>query len=185
MELLSTYHLKRWVADNQDYFSPPFRTNKLLVHHKDFLVMILRGPNTRLDFHIEPGDEFFYQVEGDMELHLKREGERRQVVRIREGEIFVCPGGLPHSPRRFENTWGLVIERKRRGGEKEEFAWFCEKCDELVLHRTMDPADIPAQVSQVYLEFNDNGPLRTCRACGYVFPTTPMAERLGFLEGAK
>jgi len=185
MDFLSTFNLKRWVAENQSYFNPPFRTNKLLVHHKDFLVMVLRGPNTRLDFHIEPGDEFFYQVEGDMELHLKPEGERRQVVQIKEGEIFVCPGGLPHSPRRFDNTWGLVIERKRRLGEKEEFAWFCEKCDELVLSRIMDPDNIPAQVSQVYQEFNDNDQLRTCRACGYVFPTTPMAERLGFLETKK
>jgi len=185
MDFLSTFNLKRWVAENQSYFNPPFRTNKLLAHHKDFLVMVLRGPNTRLDFHIEPGDEFFYQVEGDMELHLKPEGERRQVVQIKEGEIFVCPGGLPHSPRRFDNTWGLVIERKRRLGEKEEFAWFCEKCDELVLSRIMDPDNIPAQVSQVYQEFNDNEQLRTCRACGYVFPTTPMAERLGFLETKK
>ena len=182
MDFLSTFHLKRWVAENQSYFKPPFRTNKLLVHHKDFLVMVLRGPNTRLDFHIEPGDEFFYQVEGDMELHLKPEGERRQVVMIKEGEIFVCPGGLPHSPRRFDNTWGLVIERKRRLGEKEEFAWFCEKCDELVLSRVVDPDNVPAQVSQVYQEFNDKEQLRTCRACGYVFPTTPMAERLGFLD---
>jgi 3-hydroxyanthranilate 3,4-dioxygenase len=185
MNFLSTYHLKEWVQENQSYFKPPFRTNKLLVHHKDFLVMVLRGPNTRLDFHIEPGDEFFYQVEGAMELHLKPEGEGRQVVQIKEGEIFVCPGGLPHSPRRFDNTWGLVIERKRRPGEKEEFAWFCEQCDELVLSRIMDPDNIPAQVSQVYQEFNDNQQLRTCRACGYVFPTTPMAERLGFLETKK
>ncbi|HEX6769635.1 MAG TPA: cupin domain-containing protein, partial [Candidatus Binatia bacterium] len=118
--------------------NPPFRTNQLLVHHKDFLVMILRGPNTRLDFHIEPGDEFFYQVEGEMELVLKPHGERRQSVRIKEGEIFVCPGGLPHSPRRFENTWGLVIERKRRQEEKEEFAWFCENCDDLVLSRVVN-----------------------------------------------
>ena len=185
MDFLSTYHLKRWVEDNKNYFDPPFRTNRLLVHHKDFLVMILRGPNTRLDFHIEPGDEFFYQVEGDMELHLKAPGERRQVVEIKEGEIFVCPGGLAHSPRRFENTWGLVIERKRRPGEKEEFAWFCEKCDQAVLSRVMDPDNIPAQVSQVYQEFNDNEKLRTCRGCGYVFPETPMAERLGFLETKK
>jgi len=73
--------------------------------------MMLRGPNTRLDFHIDPGDEFFYQVEGEMELVVKPEGEGRQTVRINQGEIFVCPGGVPHSPRRFENTWGLVIER--------------------------------------------------------------------------
>ena len=135
MEMLSTFHLKQWVQDNQSLFNPPFKTNQLIVHQKDFLVMILRGPNTRLDFHIEPGDEFFYQIEGDMELHLKPPGEPRQVVTIKQGEIFVCPGDLPHSPRRFENTWGLVIERKRREEEKEEFAWFCEKCDELLVSR--------------------------------------------------
>ena len=185
MDLLSTYHLKRWVDENHSYFNPPFRTNRLLIHHKDFLVMILRGPNTRLDFHIEPGDEFFYQVEGSMELHLKAPGARRQVVEIREGEIFVCPGGLPHSPRRFDNTWGLVIERKRLPEETEEFAWFCEKCDEPVLSRAMEQGNIPAQVAQVYQEFNDNDKLRTCRACGYVFPETPMAERLGFLDTKK
>ncbi|MGB7952191.1 MAG: 3-hydroxyanthranilate 3,4-dioxygenase [Candidatus Binatia bacterium] len=185
MEPLSTYHLKRWVEDNKEYFNPPFRTNRLLVHHKDFLVMILRGPNTRLDFHIEPGDEFFYQIEGDMELHLKAAGERREVVKIREGEIFVCPGGLPHSPRRFDHTWGLVIERKRQPKETEEFAWFCEKCDAPVLSRVMKQGNIPAQVAQVYQEFNDEVGLRTCRACGYVFPQTPMAERLGFLYPKK
>jgi 3-hydroxyanthranilate 3,4-dioxygenase len=182
MELLSTYHLKKWCEENEDFFKPPFRTNKLLVHHKDFLVMILRGPNTRLDFHIEPGDEFFYQVEGEMELHLKPEGTRREVVRVKEGEIFVVPGGMPHSPRRFENTWGLVIERKRRQEEKEEFAWFCEQCDEMVLSRVVNQGNIPSQVSAVYAEFNADAQVRTCRACGYVFPETPMAERLTFLD---
>ena len=88
METLSTFNLKRWVDENQHLFNPPFRTNQLIVHHKDFLVMILRGPNTRLDFHIEPGDEFFYQIEGDMELHLKPPGERREVVTIKAGRDF-------------------------------------------------------------------------------------------------
>jgi 3-hydroxyanthranilate 3,4-dioxygenase len=185
MELLSTYHLKKWVEANQSYFKPPFRTNQLLVHHKDFLVMVLRGPNTRLDFHIEPGDEFFYQIEGDMELIIKPHGQRRRTVPIKEGEIFVCPGGVPHSPRRFENTWGLVIERKRRQNETEEFAWFCEQCDELVLARTVTQGNIPAQVGAVYSEFNADPALRKCRSCGYVFPETPMAERLAFLDPKK
>lgn len=181
MELLSAYNLRRWVDENRDYFQPPFRTNKLLLQHKDFLVMILRGPNQRLDFHIEPGDEFFYQVEGDIELHLKPKAERRQVVQIREGDIFVCPGGLPHSPRRFKGTWGLVIERPRRAREAEEFAWFCETCDALVLSRIVSQGNIPAQVAAIYREFNDQERLRTCHACGYVFPPAPMAERLQFL----
>ncbi|MSP37127.1 MAG: 3-hydroxyanthranilate 3,4-dioxygenase [Deltaproteobacteria bacterium] len=185
MELLSTYHLKKWVKDNAQLFNPPIRTNHLLVHYKDFLVMILRGPNTRLDFHIQPGDEFFYQVEGEMELVVKPEGERRQSFRIQEGEIFVLPGGTPHSPRRFENTWGLVIERKRRQEEKEEFAWFCEQCDDLVLSRLVNQGDIPSQVSAVYNEFNGDVKLRTCKSCGYVFPETPMAERLTFLDPKK
>lgn len=185
MDFLSTYDLKKWVAENRSYFKPPFRTNKLLVTHKDFLVMILRGPNTRLDFHIQPGDEFFYQVEGDMELVVKPEGERRQAIKIKEGEIFVLPGGMPHSPRRFANTWGLVIERKRRQEETEEFAWFCEQCDELVLSRVVNQGNIPEQVTAVYAAFNADERLRSCRSCGYVFPETPMAERLTFLDDRK
>lgn len=185
MDLLSTYHLKRWIEENQSYFQPPFRTNRLLMNQKDFLVMILRGPNTRLDFHIDPGDEFFYQIQGDMELHVKPDNERRQVMKIKEGEIFVCPGGLPHSPRRFENTWGLVIERRRREDEREEFVWFCEQCDERVFFRVLNPQSIASQVSAVYNEFNGNEALRSCRACGYIFPKTPVAERLAFLEPEK
>ena len=182
MDFLSTYHLKRWVEENKNLFSPPYKTNRLLVHHKDFLVMILGGPNVRLDFHVDPGDEFFYQIEGDMELHLKPVGEKREIVKIRQGEIFLCPGSVPHSPRRPENSWGLVIERKRKPEENEEFVWFCEKCDDKVLSRTVIQQDVGSQVSKVYEEFNANPKHRTCTKCGYVFPQTPMAERLGFLQ---
>jgi 3-hydroxyanthranilate 3,4-dioxygenase len=181
MDFLSTVHLKRWVEENRHLFSPPYKTNRLIVHYKEFLVMILRGPNVRLDFHVEPGEEFFYQIDGDIELHVKPPGVRRQVVKIAEGEIFVCPGDLPHSPRRGENTWGLVIERKRRGDETEQFVWFCEKCDEEVISEKVVQGDIAGQVNRIYERFNADSQRRTCKSCGYVFPTTPMAERLGFL----
>lgn len=183
--LISTYHLKRWIEENKELFDPPYKTNRLIVHHQDFMVMVLRGPNARMDFHIEPGDEFFYQIQGDMELHLKPAIEPRQAVRIREGEMFLCPGGLAHSPRRGENTWGLVIERKRRPEEKEKFVWFCQKCDAEVLSREVVQGNIAAQVFEIYAAFNADERLRTCKRCGYVFPTTPMAERLGFLEAKK
>lgn len=182
MDILSTYHLKRWVEENKKLFSPPFKTNRLVMHHKDFLVMILNGPNVRLDFHVEPGDEFFYQIRGDIELHLKPAERRREVVKIREGEIFLCPGDVPHSPRRPEGSWGLVIERKRKAEENEEFVWFCEKCDQKVLSRTVVQGDIGSQVTKIYGEFNANLKLRTCAKCGYVFSQTPMAERLTFLQ---
>ena len=185
MELFSTYHLKRWVEENKELFNPPFKTNRLIAQYQDLMVMILRGPNVRLDFHIEPGDEFFYQIEGDIELHLKAPNERRQVVAIREGEIFLCPGGLAHSPRRPENTWGLVLERKRRTEENEEFVWFCERCDGKIHSQTVVQGNIAAQVARIYEAFNADPQLRTCKSCGYVLPTTPMAERLGFLEAKR
>lgn len=182
MELFSTYHLKRWVEQNKGLFEPPFKTNRVLAYHKDFIVMILRGPNVRLDFHVEPGEEFFYQVEGNIELHIKPPGEQRHVVKIREGEVYLCPGGLAHSPRRGEGTWGMVIERKRLPEEIEKFVWFCENCDEKVHSQEVVQGDIAAQVARTYGAFNSDPRLRTCTKCSYVFPQTPMAERLGFLE---
>lgn len=178
----SSIDLKRWIGDNSHLFQPPYKTNRVLAHYGEFIVMILHGPNTRLDFHFEPGDEFFYQIQGDIELHLKSDDERRQVVTIREGEIFLCPGGLAHSPRRGEGTWGLVIERKRKPDEDEAFLWFCEKCDQNVLSQTLTQDDITSQVARIYEAFNADPALRTCKSCGYVFPQTPMAERLNFLQ---
>jgi 3-hydroxyanthranilate 3,4-dioxygenase len=182
MNPFSTYHLKQWVKENEHLFSPPDKTNRLIIHHEEFLVMILRGPNVRLDFHVEPGEEFFYQIEGDIELHVKPDNQRRQILRICEGEIFVCPGNVPHSPRRGDNTWGLVIERRRKAHEEEKFVWYCEKCDGEVLSKGLVQGGIAEQVTRIYEKFNADAGSRTCNKCGYVFPIAPMAERLGFLE---
>jgi 3-hydroxyanthranilate 3,4-dioxygenase len=180
--LFSPTDLKDWIEKNRHLFRPPFKTNRVLAHYQEFIVMILSGPNARLDFHIEPGEEFFYQIHGDIDLHLKPENERRQIVRIREGEIFLCPGGLAHSPRRGEGTWGLVIERKRKPDEEEGFLWFCENCDEEVLSHRVVQSDIASQVAKLYEAFNADPKMRSCKHCGYVFPMTPMAERLSFLD---
>ena len=179
---LNATDLKRWVAENKHLFDPPYKTNRVVAHYREFIVMVLHGPNARLDFHREPGEEFFYQIHGGIELHVKPEGERRKIVSIGEGEIFLCPGGVAHSPRRGEGTWGLVIERARKADEQEEFLWFCETCDELVLKRSMSPENLSVQVKAVYEQFNADAALRTCKACGFVFPQAPVAERLSFLQ---
>lgn len=53
------YDVKRWVEENKHLYNPPYKTNRVVVDQKEFIVMIVHGPNTRLDFHIEPADEFF------------------------------------------------------------------------------------------------------------------------------
>jgi 3-hydroxyanthranilate 3,4-dioxygenase len=47
-----------------------------------------------------------------MVLPVVKDGEFIDVP-IKEGEIFLLPANMPHSPQRFENTVGLVIEQKR------------------------------------------------------------------------
>ena len=178
---VSSIDLKAWIEENTHFFDPPYKTSRVIAHHSEFFVMVLHGPNLRFDFHREAGEEFFQQIYGDIELHLKPENGRRQVVKIREGEIFLCPAGLAHSPRRGPGTWGLVIERKRKASEPDEFLWFCEACDEPVHSHTVAQENVAAQVRKLYEAFNADRVLRRCKACGYVFPVAPLAERLGFL----
>jgi 3-hydroxyanthranilate 3,4-dioxygenase len=178
---LSPVDIKAWIEENRQFFDPPYKTSRIVAHDKDFFVMVLHGPNARLDFHRETGEEFFQQIYGEIELHLKPESGRRQVVKIREGEIFLCPAGLAHSPRRGPGTWGLVIERKRKPDEPDEFLWFCENCDEQVHSQSVSQENVAAQVRRLYETFNANPAIRSCRKCGYVFPIAPLAERLGFL----
>ncbi|XP_040080638.1 3-hydroxyanthranilate 3,4-dioxygenase isoform X3 [Oryx dammah] len=113
--------VKAWVEENRGSFLPPV-CNKLL-HQKQLKIMFVGGPNTRKDYHIEEGEEVFYQLEGDMLLRVLERGKHRDVV-IRQGEIFLLPAGVPHSPQRFANTVGLVIERRRLKTELDGLRFF-------------------------------------------------------------
>jgi len=42
--------------------------------------------------------ELFYQIKGDMRLDIIEGGKLRQIP-IREGEMFLLPGRVPHSPQ--------------------------------------------------------------------------------------
>lgn len=174
--------VEHWIRDNIDRFGPTTGTQTVWAD-RELLVMIIRGPNSRLDFHRDPGDEFFYQLQGDIDLHLMPPGGKREVVAIKEGELFVCPGGTPHSPRRGPETFGLVIERRRLPGEADEFLWFCEQCDSPVHQaRAAADEDAGARSRQIQDEFNASESLRTCGKCGYRYPAAPVAPRLSFLS---
>nr|XP_011711359.1 3-hydroxyanthranilate 3,4-dioxygenase isoform X3 [Macaca nemestrina] len=127
--------VRAWVEENRGSFQPPvcnklmrwFRTSPLLCahcrHQEQLKVMFVGGPNTRKDYHIEEGEEVFYQLEGDMVLRVLEQGKHRDVV-IRQGEIFLLPARVPHSPQRFANTVGLVVERRRLETELDGLRFF-------------------------------------------------------------
>jgi len=89
-------------------------------------IMVVGGPNVRGDFHVEEGEELFLMLEGDMILRVEERGVLKDIP-IKEGEMFLLPGGIPHSPQRFAGTLGLVIERARRPGELDGLRWYTKE----------------------------------------------------------
>jgi 3-hydroxyanthranilate 3,4-dioxygenase len=131
--------------------------------------MVIRGPNARRDFHIDPSDEIFYMLKGAMTLETLEDGTRRARV-IREGEMCLVPALTPHSPHRPPDTWGLVIEIKRAPAQKESLLWLCETCDARLHEITMHVADIEKELKTAIERFDASVELRTCAKCGHVQP---------------
>lgn len=157
-------NLQKWIDDHREALKPPVGNKKVPEDHK-FMVFAVGGPNVRKDYHIDPSEEFFYQVEGDIVLKIVEDGVFRDVP-IKQGEIFLLPSYVPHSPQRPANTVGIVIEHKRPEGEDDGLRWYCEQCGE-VLHEEFFPLqDIVAQLGAAIRTFMDDEELRTCGHCG-------------------
>jgi 3-hydroxyanthranilate 3,4-dioxygenase len=165
-ELTPPFNLRHWIDENRDALKPPV-CNKQLFVGSEFIVMIVGGPNARRDFHYDVGPELFHQLEGDMVLHVI-DGGRRRSIDIREGDIFMLPPGMPHSPQRFANTVGLVVERQRRPYELDGFMWFCERCDAKLYEEYLHVGDIVRDLPPVFERFYGNDEARTCDQCGAV-----------------
>jgi 3-hydroxyanthranilate 3,4-dioxygenase len=164
----SAFNLRRWVAEHRDELKPPVG-NKMVFRDAEFLVMVVGGPNRRKDFHVEEGEEFFYQIEGDITLRVMEQGRTRDIP-IREGDVFLLPPRVPHSPQRPENTVGLVIERTRRRGELDHLMWFCESCGGTLHDAAFELEDLGRQLKPIIEGFYADEALRTCRSCGTVMP---------------
>lgn len=112
---LESINLNDWIEQNRDSLKPPVG-NKMLYGAGEFQVMIVAGPNTRRDFHCEPGEELFYQLKGDITLKLIEDGVPRDVI-IHEGDTFLLPANTIHSPRRparWAWSWSVSERRTRR-----------------------------------------------------------------------
>jgi len=166
MKLNPPLNFKNWIDQNRRLLKPPVG-NKVVYDEGDFMIMVVGGPNSRKDYHVDPVEEFFYQLEGDMVLKVMENGCREDIS-IKEGEIFLLPKNIPHSPQRFENTVGLVIEYKREEGALDGFQWYCDQCDDLLYEVTLDLEDIVAQLPPLFEAYWNNIDARTCESCGSV-----------------
>jgi 3-hydroxyanthranilate 3,4-dioxygenase len=160
------FNLRDWIAANRDALKPPVCNRELYVG-SEFIVMVVGGPNARKDYHHDVGPELFHQVEGDMLLKTMQDG-RPVDIAIREGDIFLLPPGVPHSPQRFADTVGLVVERQRKPDELDGFMWFCEQCNHKLYERFVHVADIVADLPPIFEGFWSDEAARTCERCGAV-----------------
>ena len=166
MQPLKAFNFMQWIEAHRDRLKPPV-CNQVVFEDSEFIVMVVGGPNTRTDYHWDPGEELFYQVEGDMLLRTVSDGSIVDIP-IREGEMMLLPPGVPHSPQRFADTVGMVIERKRRPDEKDGFMWFCERCGNKLYEEFLHVSDIVAQLPPVFERFYADPDHLRCDACGHV-----------------
>lgn len=157
-----------WIDDHRSELKPPV-CNKEIFPGGDFIVQVVGGPNSRTDYHVDEGPELFYQIEGEMLLKTVQDGEFVDIP-IREGEIYLLPPRVPHSPQRFKDTVGIVIERKRAAHELDGFMWFCARCANKLHEEYLHVGDIVTDLPPVFARFYGNVDARTCKRCGAVAP---------------
>jgi len=166
MPVVPPINFKNLIEENRHLLKPPVG-NSVVYEEGDFMIMVVGGPNSRKDYHVDPVEEFFYQLEGNMLLKIMDEGQPVDVP-IKEGEIFLLPKNVPHSPQRYENTVGLVVEYQREEGALDAFQWNCDECNEMLHEVTLALENIVTQLPPLFDAYWDNMDARTCESCGFV-----------------
>lgn len=158
---LKNFNLRQWIEDNRGNWGQ----RRVIWADSDFIAFVTRGPNRRKDFHINPGDEIFYQLEGELNLHYLGTDGGHELAQLKAGDLFLLPRHVPHSPRRAEGSWTLVVERRREPGEIDRFIWPCEKCGNKLYEAAVrfdDPGDAVAEATQA---MKSDPRLTTCDRC--------------------
>ncbi len=158
----------RWIDEHREALQPPVG-NAQIWEDGDFIVTVVGGPNRRTDYHDDPLEEFFFQMKGDVVLRVMEDG-RPHDLPIREGDIFLLPPHVRHSPQRPADSVGLVIEYRRPPGVRDGFEWYCLDCHALVHRAEVQLQSIVRDLPPLFARFYDNAALRKCPACGVVHP---------------
>jgi 3-hydroxyanthranilate 3,4-dioxygenase len=160
--------IAQWIEEHRALLRPPVG-NAQIWQESDFIVTVVGGPNRRSDYHDDPLEEFFYQLQGDIVLRVLEDGTPRDLP-IRQGSIFLLPPHLRHSPQRPAGTVGLVIERQRPAGMVDGFEWYCPRCHALLHRVEVQLQSIVADLPPLFEEFYGDEAKRRCSRCGTLHP---------------
>jgi len=164
------FSFQNWISEHQHLLKPPVGNKMLFPDNAGMIVQVVGGPNQRVDFHDDPVEEFFYQLKGDMVLKTVDRGQHEDII-IREGDVFLLPPHVRHSPQRpIPGSVGLVVESPRVEGMRDGFEWFCMKCKGLVYRVEVEVKDIVKDLPPLYEAFYADEKARTCKACCEVHP---------------
>tara|TARA_B100001113_G_C20674528_1_gene433644 strand:- start:10 stop:540 length:531 start_codon:yes stop_codon:yes gene_type:complete len=166
-KIKAPFNLSGWIESNKHLLKPPVGNKNLYVESEDFIVMIVGGPNARKDYHYNETEELFYQIEGDIIVKTQQNGKMVEVS-IKEGEMFLLPPKIPHSPIRPEGSVGLVIERKRKKEDKDGLMWFSDKENALLYEEYFHLTNIEKDFLPVFKRFYQSEKLRTCPVSGEI-----------------
>ncbi len=174
--LVAPLNLKAWIDEHRQRLKPPVG-NQCVWEDGDFIVMVVGGPNQRKDFHYNETPEFFYQIEGDINLRIMVDGHSEDVL-IKEGEIYLLPPKVPHSPQRPANTIGMVIESKRPAGLNDALQWYCESCGHRLYQEEFALENIVNDLPVIFEHFYSDLEKRTCDRCQAVMqpPGAPTSR---------
>ncbi|MEN1783927.1 MAG: 3-hydroxyanthranilate 3,4-dioxygenase [Bacteroidota bacterium] len=170
MAIRPPFNLNNWLEEHRDLLKPPVGNKNLYKDAGDYIVMVVAGPNARKDYHYNETEELFYQLEGNIEVHIQEEGEKK-TMELGPGDMYLHPAKVPHSPVRHPDSIGLVIERKRKHLDvKDGLMWFCDQCNNKLYEAYFTLNDIEKDFFGHFKTFYSSKALRTCNNCGYVMP---------------
>lgn len=167
MPVRRPFNLQKWIDEHRDELKPPVGNRNLYKDAGDYIVMIVAGPNARKDYHYNETEELFYQIEGDINVRIQEDGKAVDVP-IKEGEMFLLPAKIPHSPMRSAGSIGLVVELKRTKQERDGLLWFCDNCNEKLHESYFELTNIETDFLPRFKEYYTTEKLRTCKSCGHV-----------------
>lgn len=165
-KLVSPLNFKKWIDENRHLLKPPVG-NKVVWENGEYIVMVVGGPNNRKDYHYNETPEFFYQVEGNMVLKIMVDG-KSQDIEINEGDIYLLPAKIPHSPQRKANTVGLVIEYPRPDGVLDALEWYCENCGNQLHREPFALKNIETDMPVMFDAYYSSKEHCTCSSCGTI-----------------